>query len=141
MRILPDDAKPPAELVPIADRALDELVTQASNDNIPLIDFGLAPPKGDATAFWSQIHRLGMTPGSSFATEAFLRIPGSVLVVVDQDKAPEVELLKAAKKAGVKVAFSAGGANSVDESRFSARLAAIKSAGLVWQDFWVPGKP
>jgi hypothetical protein len=140
VKILPNDAAPPAGLVPIADAGFDQLVTQASNDNIPLIDFGLSPPGGDATAFWSQVHRLGMTPGSSFATEDYLRIPGSVLVVIDQDKAPDVDLLKAAKKAGVKVAFSAGDAHEVDEARLAARLQAIKAAGLGWKDFWVPGK-
>jgi 3-keto-disaccharide hydrolase len=140
VRILPNDARPPADLVPIADRALDELVTLASDQNVPLIDFGLAPPAGDATAFWSQVHRLGITPGSSFKTEDYMKIPGSVLVVVDSQKAPDVALLKAAKAAGVKVAFSAGAATSVDEAKFGARLRAIKDAGLSWQDFWVPGK-
>ena len=49
MKILPNDAAPPAGLVPIADRELDELVTQASNDNIPLIDLGLVGRReGDA---------------------------------------------------------------------------------------------
>jgi len=140
VKLLPDDAAPPAGLVPIADPELDQLVTQASNDNIPLIDFGLAPPEGDAGAFWSQVRRLGITPGSSFATQDYLRIPGSVLVVVDNDKAPDVELLKAAKNAGAKVAFSAGDAHEVDEARLKARLQAIKAAGLGWKDFWVPGK-
>jgi len=140
VKILADDAAPPAGLVPIADAELDQLVTQASNDNIPLIDFGLAPPEGDANVFWSQLHRLGMTPGSSFATQDYLRIPGSVLVVVDRAKAPDVDLLKAAKKAGVKVAFSAGEAHEVDEARLKARLQAIRDAGLGWKDFWVPGK-
>ena len=46
VRILPDDAAPPAGLVPIADRELDQLITQASNDNIPLIDLGLSAPDG-----------------------------------------------------------------------------------------------
>ena len=41
VRILPNDATPPAGLVPLADRELDQLVTQASDDNIPLIDLGL----------------------------------------------------------------------------------------------------
>jgi hypothetical protein len=140
VKILPNDTAPPAGLVPLADREFDELVTQASNDNIPLIDFGLAPPQRDAEAFWSQVHRLGITPGSAFSTEDYLHIPGSVLVVVDNDKAPDVALLKAAKAAGVKVAFSAGAANSVDEARFKARLQAIRAAGLGWKDFWVPGK-
>ena len=141
VKILPDDAQPPANLVPIRDAELDRLVTQASDQNIPLIDFGLSPPAGDASAFWSQVHRLGMTPGSSFADEDYLRIPGSVLVVVDKDKAPDVALLKAAKAAGVRVAFSGGTANVVDEARLLTRLKAISEAGLGWQDFWVPGKP
>ncbi|HKU90278.1 MAG TPA: DUF1080 domain-containing protein [Steroidobacteraceae bacterium] len=140
VRILPDDAAPPAGLVPLADAELDQLVTQASNDNIPLIDFGLGPPESDATAFWSQVRRLGITPGSSYAAESYLRIPGSVLVVVDKDQAPDVDLLRAAKKAGVKIAFSGGTAREVDEARFKARLQAIKAAGLGWKDFWVPGK-
>jgi hypothetical protein len=141
VKILPDDATPPPGLVPIADAALDQLVTQASNDNIPLIDLGLAPPPGDASAFWSQMRRLGITPGSSFASRDYLHPPGSVLVVVDSDKAPDVALLAAAKAAGVRIAFSSGGASSVDETRFAARLKAIKEAKLGWKDFWVPGKP
>ncbi len=140
VKILPKEAAPPAGLVPISDRALDQLVTQASNDNIPLVDFGLAPPAGDSTAFWSQVRRLGMTPGSSFATEDYLRIPASVVVIVDKDKAPDVALLKAAKAAGAKVAFSTSGATGVDEAKLAARLTAIKDAGLGWKDFWVPGK-
>lgn len=141
VKILPPDMAPPAGLVPIADATLDRLVTQASNDNIPLIDFGLAPPSGDAAAFWSQVRRLGITPGSSFASQDYLRIPGSVLVVVDDQQAPDVALLKAAKAAGVKVAFSSGNATRVDEAKLAARLKAISEAGLGWKDFWVPGKP
>ena len=53
---------------------------------------------------------------------------------------PNVELLKAAKAAGAKVAFSSGGAPAIDEARLKARLQAIKAAGLGWKDFWVPGK-
>src|SRR6187402_123563 len=64
VKLLPNDAAPPAGLVPLAEPELDQLVTQASNDNIPLIDFGLSPPGGGTDAFWSQVHRLGMTPGS-----------------------------------------------------------------------------
>jgi hypothetical protein len=140
VKVLPNDAASPAGLVPLADPELDQLVTQASNDNIPLIDIGLAPPQGDATPFWSQVHRLGMTPGSSFSTQDYLRMPGSFLVIVDKDKAPDVDLLRSAKKAGVKVAFSGGDAHEVDQARLKARLQAIKAAELGWKDFWVPGK-
>jgi hypothetical protein len=140
VKILPDDAAPPAGLVPIADRELDQLVTQASNDNIPLIDLGLAPPAGDASAFWSDVRRHGMTVVSQLPTGALHRFPGTVVLIVDKDVAPDVGLLKAAKAAGAKVAFSSGGAAALDEARLKARLQAIKDAGLGWKDFWVPGK-
>lgn len=140
VRILPNDAAPPAGLVPIADRELDQLVTQASNDNIPLIDLGLAPPAGDAAAFWSDARRYGITPGSDWAADVKSDYRGSVLVVVDRDQAPDVAVLKAAKAAGVKVAFSSGGVTAIDEARLKRRLQAIKAAGLGWKDFWVPGK-
>src|SRR3954468_5530385 len=45
VKILADDAAPPAGLLPLEDRELDELITRASNDNIPLIDFFLTPVK------------------------------------------------------------------------------------------------
>jgi hypothetical protein len=141
IRLLPNDAGPPAGLVSIPDAGLDRLITQASNDNIPLIDLGLIPPAGDAAGFWSQARRLGITPGISFQATSLAAIPSSVLVIVDVDKPVDVALLKAAKAAGVKVVFSSGGASRVDETRLAARLTAIKDAGLGWKDFWVPGKP
>ncbi len=140
IKLLPDDAAPPAGLVPIADRELDQLVTQASNDNIPLIDLGLAPPAGDAARFRSDVHRYGLLPGSQLPDGALANYPASVVVIVDKDGAPDVELLRSAKAAGAKVAFSSGGVTSVDEARLKARLQAIKAAGLGWKDFWIPGK-
>jgi len=140
VKLLPDDATPPAGLVPIADRELDELVTQASDQNIPLIDLGLAPPAGDAAAFWSDVRRHGMTVVGQLPAGALEKWPGSVVVIVDKDKAPDVGLLKAAKAAGAKIAFSSGGATAVDATRLKLRLQAIKAAALDWQDFWVPGK-
>jgi hypothetical protein len=140
VKILPNDAAPAAGLVPLADRELDELVTQASNDNIPLIDLGLSPPSGDTTAFWSVARRHGVLPGSELPRDALTNYPGSVVVIVDKDKAPDVALLKSAKAAGAKVVFSSGTTTVIDESRLKARLQAIKAAGLGWKDFWVPGK-
>jgi hypothetical protein len=140
VKLLPDDAAPPAGLVPLADRELDELVTWASDANIPLIDLGLAPPPGDATAFWSDVRRHGLTLGSELPAGALANYPASVVVVVDSASSPNVELLKAAKAAGAKVAFSSGGATSVDAARLKARLQSIKAAELGWKDFWVPGK-
>ena len=141
VKILPDDAAPPAGLVPLADREVDQLITQASNDNIPLIDLGLSPPGANADAFWSAAHRYGVTPGSEWAAQALAEYSRSVLVIVDRDQAPSVDALKAAKAAGVKVAFSSGGLHEIDEARLERRIQAIRAAGLGWKDFWVPGKP
>ena len=141
VRILPNDAAPPAGLIPLADPELDQLVGQASDDNIPLIDLGLAPPSTGADAFWSAAHRLGITPGSEWSAAELTNYLGSVLVIVDRDKAPDVAVLQAAKAAGVKVAFSSGGTSDIDEARLKRRLQAIKAAGLGWKDFWMPGKP
>jgi hypothetical protein len=140
VKLLPEDVAPPAGLVAIADRELEQLITQASNDNIPLIDLGLVPPAGDSAAFWSEVRRYGLTLGSQLPVGALASYPASVVVIVDKDEAPDVTLLESAKAAGAKIAFSSGGATSVDEARLKARLQAIKAAGLGWKDFWVPGK-
>ncbi len=141
VRLLPQDAAPPPGLVAIEDRELDELVSTASNDNIPLIDFGLTPPATDADSFWSQVRRHGLTLTSELPAGAGTNIPGAVVLFFDRDQPPSVDVLKAAKVAGMKVAFSSGGVTSFDAARLKARLQAIKAAGLGWKDFWVPGKP
>jgi Domain of Unknown Function (DUF1080) len=140
VRMLPDDAAPPAGLVPLADLELDQLITQASNDNIPLIDLGLSPPADNAEAFWSDVRRHGMTPGSEWSVGQRAISGGSVLLINDRDKAPDVALLAAAKAAGVKVAFTSGASNAIDEAQLKRRLQAIRAAELGWKDFWVPGK-
>jgi hypothetical protein len=140
VRLLPDDAAPPA-INTIADRELDELVTQASNDNIPLIDLGLAPPAGAAAeAFWSDARRYGVTPGSAYAPTALAQMSKSVLVINDRDQAPDVTVLKSAKAWGLKIAFTSGSETRIDPERLKTRLKAIKAAGLRWGDFWVPEK-
>jgi hypothetical protein len=141
VKLLPDDAAPPPGLVPIADRELDQLITQASNDNIPLIDLGLSPPAANADGFWADARRYGVTPGSEWPAAQLADYSSSVLVVVDRDQAPNIDALKAAKAAKIKVVFSSAGANDIDEARLKRRLLAIKAAGLGWKDFWVPGKP
>jgi hypothetical protein len=138
VKLLPDDAAPPAGLVPIADAELDQLITKASNDNIPLIDLGLAAPEGDAQEFWHQARRYGVLP---LAPREVPNIAGAVAVLVDRDRGPDVELLKTLKARGYRVAFSSGGAASFDEAQLKRRLQAIRDAGLGWKDFWVPGKP
>ena len=138
---MPGDAAPPSGLVPLEDRELDELITQASNDNIPLIDLGLTAPTGDSADFQSRVRRLGITPVTQFSPEALGSMPPSTLLVFDRDQAPNVDALKAAKAAGIKVAFSGGRSTQIDEARLKRRLQAIRSAGLGWKDFWVPGKP
>jgi hypothetical protein len=140
VRILPNDATPPASLVPMPDRELDQLVTRASNDNIPLIDFGLSPPAVGADQFWSDVRRHGLTPGSEWPAAELANYNRSVLMIIDREKAPDVAVLKAARAAGVQVAFSSGGATSLDETQLKRRLHAINAAELGWKDFWVPGK-
>lgn len=139
VRILPSTATPPAGLIPIADRELDQLITQASDANIPLIDLGLsAPDGGSSEEFDRQARRYGMLP---MRIQDLPQMAGSIAVLVDRDRGPDVELLKSLKARGYRVAFSSGGAISFDESQLKRRLLAIKDAGLDWKDFWVPGKP
>jgi hypothetical protein len=138
VKILPDDVAPPAGLVPIADAQLDRLITQASNDNIPLIDVGLVATNASADEFWRQARRYGMRP---MAFESITAMPSRVVLISDREQGPDVELLKSLKARGYRVAFSSGGANSFDEAQLKRRLQAIKDAGLEWKDFWVPGKP
>lgn len=138
VRILPDAAAPPEGLVPIADRELDELITQATNDNIPLIDLGLSAPEGGSSEdFYRQAHRYGVLP---LRIQELPQMASSVAVLVDRDRGPDVELLKSLKARGYRVAFSSGGATSFDEAQLKRRLQAIKDAVLGWKDFWVPGK-
>lgn len=139
VRVLPDDT--PDTGTPLADRELDELITQASNDNVPLIDLGLVAPAGAASeALASEARRYGVTPGYALPGDALSHYGRSVFVVNDRELAPDTALLQAAKTVNVKIVFSSGGEAHIDEARLKRRLQAIKDAHLVWQDFWVPGK-
>jgi hypothetical protein len=140
VKILPNDAKSPAEIMPL-DPEMDQLVTQASNDNIPLIDISPGPFTGDPESFARHLRSYGMNWGGDFPVVNVGALPASVVVVVDNQSPPNVELLKAAKSAGAKVVFSTAGSGGITHSRLKARLQAIKDAGLGWKDFWVPGKP
>jgi hypothetical protein len=140
VKLLPDDAKAPPHLHAIQEPEFEQLVTQASNDNIPLIDLAQPPSTGDPETFWRAVRRDGFTWGSELPAVSIASIPASVVVIVDRDSPPNVELLKAAKAAGAKVVFSAGESAGVSHERIKARLQAIKEAGLGWKDFWVPGK-
>ena len=88
--------------------------------------------------FWSDARRYGVLP---LAIQQIPGIAGSVAVLVDRDRGPDVELLKNLKAKGYRVAFSSGGATNFDEAQLKRRLQAIKDAGLGWKDFWMPGKP
>jgi hypothetical protein len=138
VKLLPRDAQPPAGLVPIADPELDRLVTQASNDNIPLFDFELTPPAGgDSARFWSDARRFGLT---SLHMHDQPRTTGQVVLFIDREKSPDPETLKRVKADGYRVGFLSD-AQHVDEAQLKRRLQAIQGAGLGWKDFWVPGKP
>lgn len=138
VKILPDDLAPPTGLIPIADAELDRLITQASSDNIPLIDVGLVASQANTEEFWRQARRYGVLP---MGFESVTKIPSQVALIADREQGPDVELLKTLKARGLRVVFSSGGANSFDEAHLKRRLQAIKDAGLGWKDFWVPGKP
>ena len=84
VRILPNDAAPPAGLVPIADRELDQLITQASNDNIPLIDLGLSAPDGGSTK--SSSARRVATASLPMRIQICRRWPALIAVLVDRDR-------------------------------------------------------
>jgi len=141
VKILPDDATPPAGLVPLADPELDELIGWASDKNIPLIDLGLDPPPGNKEDFWSDLRLHGFTSINSFPDRVSMNMPGSMVVIFDSEKGPDVELLKAAKAAGLKLALgSKPGTRKIDEAQIKRRLRAIRESGLGWKDFWVPGK-
>jgi hypothetical protein len=138
VKILPDDATPPVGLVPLADRELDELITQASNDNIPLIDFELTPAdQASAGKFWSDARRYGVTPLHMYDQP---HMPPNVAIFNDRVKSPDPAALKKLKADGYRIGFISD-AHSFDEGQLKRRLQAIRAAGLAWKDFWVPGKP
>ena len=136
VKILPADAKPPEGLVPITDPALEELVTQASNDNIAMIDFRLTP-EGNADEFWSDARRYGVTPLRMYEQPG---TPAPVAFFVDRTQSPDVEALKKLKAQGYRFGFLSD-AHTFDEAQLKRRLQTIKAAGLGWKDFYVPGKP
>jgi hypothetical protein len=140
VKMLPDDAQPPAGLVPLADAELDRLVTQASNDNVPLVDVGVTAHDSESAEFASFVRRVGLTPINDFRPEAMKVHPPAVVLVFDGDGAPDVTAsLKAAKAAGLKVVFRSD--DPLDEAQLKRRLQAIRDAGLGWKDFYVPGRP
>ena len=139
VKLLPDDS--PSLGTPLADRELDELISQFSNDNLPLIDLGLVPADGASPdAFNTELRRYGITPGGAYPLDVLRRYGRSVFIVTDRDTPIDPATLVAAKSAGAKIAFSSGGESRVDEARLKARLLSIRAAKLAWFDFWVPGK-
>jgi len=60
-------------------------------------------------------------------------------VINDRESPPSVDLLKAAKANGARVAFSSGGDTRINPGRLKARLQAVRAAELGWRDLWVPG--
>lgn len=142
VRLLPDDA--PSLDAPLADHDLDTLITQFSDENFALIDFGIT--RGSGALLQTQAEegrKYGVTFGYSFPADAVdlsrLAAEHRVVLINDQDAAPSVDLMKAAKANGAKLAFSSGGATSLDPERLRKRLLTIRAAGLAWQDLWVPG--
>ena len=138
VRLLPADLPTPGS--PVEDRELDELITAFSNDNVPLVDLGLVPPAGGRDRFAADARRYGLAPATLFRADALTNHGPSIVIVNDRDQPPDPAQLEKAKAAGAKIAFSSGGATSIDAARLKRRLLAIKAARLSWQDLWVPGK-
>jgi hypothetical protein len=139
VRLLPDDTPTPGTA--IDDRELDELISQMSDANLPIVDIGLARATGAAAdAQMAAARRYGLTPGFLLPLDAIASAPRSVIVVNDRERAPDVAVLQAAKAAGARIAFSSGGDTIIDEARLKARLQAIRLAGLGSTDLWLPGR-
>lgn len=142
-RLLPDDA--PSLEEPIADRELDQLITQPSDSNIALIDLGIEPGSAALVEAQAAAARFyGITLGYTLPADqrALSRLGASAPVVIFNDRVapPTAEALQAAKSAGAKIAFSSGGDTRLDPERLRRRLRAIRDAKLGWRDFWAPGQ-
>lgn len=135
VKLLPNDL--PHLGRPLEDKDLDQLVTEFSNSNHPLIDVGVEVPSLSQTR---EVAAEARKYGLSVVDADFLDTPQSLLIVNDSEEPPSEEALKLASEDGIKIAFSSGGATSIDEERIKARLLAMKEAGLDWRDLWVPGK-
>lgn len=143
VRQLPDDATSLDE--PMADRELDELITQFSDRNFALVDLGIVPGSQSLVEAQMELSRkYGVTFGYMYPTGAvdLSRIgAGSPVVLInDKDAPPSVAMMKAAKASKAKLAFSSGGVTRLDPDRLRKRLLAMREAGLEWPDIWVPGK-
>jgi hypothetical protein len=139
VRLLPEDAPSLGE--PLADRELDEIITQLSNDNFALLDLGIRPTStAEANTAALDARRYGMTLFGALPIDALNRLDQSLFVLTDHHRAATPEVLQQAKAAGAKIAFSSGGAPSLDETRLKARLQAIRAAKLAATDLWIPGK-
>jgi hypothetical protein len=137
VRVLPEELPTPGTA--LDDRELDELITSLSNDNVALLDLGLVPPDGGGGDFAADARRYGVAP-AIFPLDALSRLGASLVVVNDRERPPDAAQLASAKASGARIAFSSGGATSLDAARLKRRLQAIKAAGLSWRDLWVPGK-
>lgn len=143
VRVLPDNA--PSLDEPMADHALDELITQFSDRNLALIDVGIVPGSPSLLQAQAEASRTyGVAYGYTFPPEstdlAHLLASGAIVLINDREAPPAVGLLKAAKANGAKIAFSSGGVARLDPERLRQRLLAMQEAGLEWRDLWVPGK-
>ncbi len=139
VRLLPDDAPTLGE--PLLNRDLDQLITQFSNDNLPLIDLGLvADSPQEAAALAASARKYGLTMGSQMHLDEVMRSGSSIVIISDGREAVSADLLAAARAAGAEIAFSSGGASAISEERLLARLQAIRAARLRTADFWIPSK-
>lgn len=137
VRLLPDTAGSLGE--PLQDMELDQLITQLSNANLPLIDLGIVTSdSAKSQEVSTAARRYGLTLGSQFFIEQPFQINDSVVVFRDDDVPVSVEQLQLAQQRGQKIAFTSGGATAIDPEHLKQRLRTMQAAELNWQDLWVP---
>lgn len=141
VRLLPDNA--PSLEEPIDDPELDQLINRFSDSNHALIDLGIVAEtdtQRDAQLAAARFYgvTLGYTLPHDITDLGTLGAGKPVVLINDRDAPPSVELLKAAKTNGARLAFSSGGVTRLDPRRLKARLQAMAAAGLSWPDMWAP---
>ncbi len=140
VRVLPDDT--PSLETPLPDLELDALISRLSDQNFPLIDFGItAQSAAQETAQLAAARRLGVTLASTIGDAARLdqlASRGAVAIFNDHDAPVSAAQLKEAKAAGLRIIFSSGGSTRLAPDRLKRRLQAIVDAELSWRDLWAP---
>ncbi len=123
---------------PIAE--LDQLVTQASNDNIPLIDLGLAPPAADADDFWRRCATLRHHARQRLAAEVLADHQARGLVIVDQGQGTGRRAAQGGEGRGREGRVQRGWTATTSTKRSSRRACSHQGRGPGLEGFLGAGK-